>query len=47
MEMHFVPKSKIKEIVELNNCIILEEVEIDFCGGGIQNCIYVIKKLEV
>lgn len=44
MEMHFLPKSTIQMISKQHNCNVLEEVEIDFCGGNIKNCIYVIKK---
>ena len=44
MEMHFLPKFVIQMISNQNNCNVLEEVEIDFCGGNIKNCIYVIKK---
>jgi hypothetical protein len=39
MEMHFLPKSTILMISKHNNCSILEEMEIDFCGGNIKNCI--------
>lgn len=45
MEMHFVPKSDILNISERNNCVVLEMVDIDFCGSdNIKNCVYVIKK---
>jgi ubiquinone/menaquinone biosynthesis C-methylase UbiE len=47
MEMHFVPKKHILKIVGNNKCKVLGIQELDFCGGGIKNCIYVIKKLEV
>jgi SAM-dependent methyltransferase len=44
MEMHFLPNDTIHMISIQHNCNVLEEVEIDFCGGNIKNCIYVIKK---
>lgn len=45
MEMHFVPKERIHNIALSNNCVVLGDSPMDFCGGGIQNCTYVIKKL--
>lgn len=45
MEMHCVPKDEIEAIVEMNNCRLIEAEEIDMCGGGIKNCVYVIQKL--
>jgi hypothetical protein len=44
MEMHFIDKSAVQEIVSANKCRILEIVETDFCGDHIKNCIYVIGK---
>lgn len=45
MEMHFLPKFMVQTIVKLNDCIILDKVETNFCGGDIKDCVYVIKKL--
>ena len=45
MEMHFVPKIQIKNIVKKLNCTVLEEIETNYCGSAnIKECLYVIKK---
>lgn len=44
MEMHSVPKEEIFAIITSSNCTMEAIHEIDRCGGGIKNCVYVIRK---
>lgn len=45
MEMHFLNKDQVAQIVKSSSCMILSTIETDYCGKDISNCIYVIKKL--
>lgn len=45
MEMHFLPKDDVCDIVKENECILLEiNEDRDMCGGDIKNACYVIAK---
>ena len=44
MEMHYIPKEKVKELTFINKCILLDIIEIDHCGHGVLNCLYLIQK---
>ena len=45
MQMNCIPKNEILKIINENNCFILDIVEVDRCGGGWKNCLYIFKKL--
>ena len=45
MQMNMVKQDLIIDIINNNNCNVLNiDTNIDMCGGGIQNCIYIFKK---
>ena len=47
-QMNFVPRAEMEAGIAHSGCALLGvETAIDRCGGGIQNCMYVVRKPRV
>ena len=44
MQMHCVPKAELVECVERAGCALVRIVDVDRCGGGIDNCVYIVRR---
>jgi SAM-dependent methyltransferase len=45
MQMNFVPRDSFSSTVAASGCVLLAILdEVDFCGGGILNCVYLIRR---
>ena len=46
-QMNYVPKAEVGDLIARCGCELLHTVEdVDYCGGGIDNCVYLVRKPE-
>ena len=44
MQMNFVSQQEVTRQIGESGCELIAIVDVDYCGGGIENCAYLLRK---